>query len=236
MCAGRCREPRCIRSPCRGSQRLRRALGGTRILLAAAPTAPPCFCRWQRSSLLHRGFFTRRTIRRVDAVRIHPCSPFCKTDKTETPVPGSDTGVLGGRGWIARAALLKTAHWAVFTLSSATAPQLFESTLASPFSRQIKQKLQYPVRILESLVGAGGFEPPKLKAADLQSVPIGHSGTRPYLFLQSRGLPVYVTTESAICQPIIWAGRKKRRNKGREYKSPPARVRFTASGREGFSA
>ncbi len=128
MCAGRCREPRCIRSLCRGSQRLHRALGGTRILLAAAPTAPPCFCRWQRSSLLHRGFFTRRTIRRVDAVRIHPCSPFCKTDKTETPVPGSDTGVLGGRGWIARAALLKTAHWAVFALSSATAPQLFEST------------------------------------------------------------------------------------------------------------
>ena len=167
------------RNPGRGSQRLRRALGGTRILLAAAPTAPPCFCRWQRSSLLHRGFFPRRTIRRVDAVRIHPCSPF---------------------------------------------------------SRQIKQKLQYPVRILESLVGAGGFEPPKLKAADLQSVPIGHSGTRPYLFLQSRGLPVYVTTESAICQPIIWAGRKKRRNKGREHKSPPARVRFTASGREGFSA
>ena len=47
-----------------------------------------------------RGFFTRRTIRRVDAVRIHPCSPFFKADKTETPVPGSDTGVLGGRGWI----------------------------------------------------------------------------------------------------------------------------------------
>ncbi len=60
----------------RGSQRLHRALGGTRILLAAAPTAPPCFCRWQRSSLLHRGFFTRRTIRRVDAVRIHPLYKF----------------------------------------------------------------------------------------------------------------------------------------------------------------
>ena len=179
MCAGRCREPRCIRSPCRGSQRLRRALGGTRILLAAAPTAPPCFCRWQRSSLLHRGFFP--------------------------------AGLFGGS-------------------------MLFESTLATPFARQIKQKLRYPVRILESLVGAGGFEPPKLKAADLQSVPIGHSGTRPYSFLQSFGLPVYVTTESAICQPIIWAGRKKRRNKGRDHKSPPARVRFTSSGREGFSA
>ena len=37
------------------------------------------------------------------------------------------------------------------------------------------------------LVGAGGFEPPKLKAADLQSVPIGHSGTRPYsLFVSVR--------------------------------------------------
>ena len=39
-----------------------------------------------------------------------------------------NTGVLGGRGWITQAALLKTAHWAVFALSSATAPQLFEST------------------------------------------------------------------------------------------------------------
>ena len=162
-------------------------------------------------------------------------APFARQIKQKLRYP-LDTGVLGGRGWITRAALLKTARWAVFALSSATAPQLFESTLASPFSRQIKQKLQYPVRILESLVGAGGFEPPKLKAADLQSVPIGHSGTRPYSFLQSCGLPVYVTTESAICQPIIWAGRKKRRNKGRDHKSPPARVRFTASGREGFSA
>ena len=40
----------------------------------------------------------------------------------------NNAGVLGGRGWITRAALLKTAHWAVFALSSATAPQLFEST------------------------------------------------------------------------------------------------------------
>ena len=39
-------------------------------------------------------------------------------------------GPFGGRGWMSRAALLKTAHWAVFALSSATAPQLFESTLA----------------------------------------------------------------------------------------------------------
>ena len=41
------------------------------------------------------------------------------------------------------------------------------------------------ISTLVLLVGAGGFEPPKLKAADLQSVPIGHSGTRPYSVLQS---------------------------------------------------
>ena len=54
-------------------------------------------------------------------------APFSRQIKQKLRYP-LDTGVLGGRGWIARAALLKTAHWAVFALSSATAPQLFEST------------------------------------------------------------------------------------------------------------
>ena len=31
------------------------------------------------------------------------------------------------------------------------------------------------------LMGGGGFEPPKQVAADLQSVPFGHSGIRPYM-------------------------------------------------------
>ena len=31
-----------------------------------------------------------------------------------------------------------------------------------------------------SLVGDGGFEPPKALPADLQSVPFGHSGIPPY--------------------------------------------------------
>ena len=35
-----------------GPLRLLRALGGTRILQAAAPTAPPCIRRWRRSSPL----------------------------------------------------------------------------------------------------------------------------------------------------------------------------------------
>ena len=49
------------------------------------------------------------------------------------------------------------------------------------------------------LVGAGGFEPPKLKAADLQSVPIGHSGTRPYsLFAVLRTACIYYHRFSSL--------------------------------------
>ena len=33
-------------------------------------------------------------------------------------------------------------------------------------------------------MGGGGFEPPKQVAADLQSVPFGHSGIHPFDLLQ----------------------------------------------------
>ena len=53
----------------------------------AAKNSPPgCFCP----------FFCDGAA----AVRIHPPSLRESYYKTETPVPGSDTGVLGGRGWI----------------------------------------------------------------------------------------------------------------------------------------
>ena len=42
------------RLPGCGTQHPHRALDGTRVLLAAAPTTPPCFRRWRRSSLLQR--------------------------------------------------------------------------------------------------------------------------------------------------------------------------------------
>ena len=38
-----------------GTQHSLRALGGTRVLLAAAPTTAPCFRRWRRPQLLHCG-------------------------------------------------------------------------------------------------------------------------------------------------------------------------------------
>ena len=72
--------------------------------------------------------------------------------------------------------------------------------------RKIRTLLQSEIGSdFSCLVGAGGFEPPKLKAADLQSVPIGHSGTRPYTVFCSRGLPVYITTRERVCQLLFTA-------------------------------
>ena len=44
-----------------------------------------------------------------------PLRPFCTADKTETPVPGSDTGVLGGRGWIRTSSTI-TIRWMRFEI------------------------------------------------------------------------------------------------------------------------
>ena len=49
------------RFPGCGTQHPHRALGGTRVLLAAAPTAPPCFRHWRRSSSL-LGIFSGKII------------------------------------------------------------------------------------------------------------------------------------------------------------------------------
>ena len=106
---------------------------------------------------------------------------------------------MGWRGWITRAALLKTARRAVFALSLATAPQLFSSTRC--VRRKIVQNKKFNALSYVELflVGAGGFEPPKLKAADLQSVPIGHSGTRPYSFVSdARTACIYYHAQSSL--------------------------------------
>ena len=47
-----------------GSQHPFRALGGTHVLLAAAPTASPCFRHWRRSSLLQNPRFRPNASRR----------------------------------------------------------------------------------------------------------------------------------------------------------------------------
>ena len=153
--AGGCREPR---------------RKGTRVAAPSGcivPWAARASCWPQPQQLLPvsaagsgrrccTGAFPRRTIRRVDAVRIHPCSPFSRQIKQKLRYP-LDTGVLGGRVWIARAALLKTTHWAVFALSSATAPQLFEST--RPMSLALLQNKN--LSVLYTLRFFGGAKQPK---------------------------------------------------------------------------
>ena len=70
-----------------GSQRLLHALRGVRILLAAAPTTPPCFCRRQRSSLLqvpphrnvYRGCWIRRDSKRAATTAAYPLPFYCST-------------------------------------------------------------------------------------------------------------------------------------------------------------
>ena len=134
------------RNPGRGSQRLHRALGGTRILLAAAPTAPPCFCRWQRSSLLP--FESTRPIslallqnKNLSVLAYAEAFWWARVDYASRAAKNSPLGCF----------------YAVFC-DSAAAVRIHP---CSPFSRQIKQKLQYPVRILESLVGACGLREPR---------------------------------------------------------------------------
>ena len=54
----------------------------------------------------------------------------------------------------------------------------------------------------EKSVGRGGFEPPKLIAADLQSAPFGHSGTYPYEIGAGEGnrTPHLLITNQLLCQ------------------------------------
>ena len=104
---------------------------------------------------------------------------FCKT---ETPTPIRMLEFLVGAGSFASRAAKNSPQGCFCAVFGDSAAAVLIHPLMFLEKFRVKQKLQYPVRILELLVGAGGFEPPKLKAADLQSVPIGHSGTRPDSF------------------------------------------------------
>ena len=64
-----------------GAQRPLRALSGTRVLLTAAPTAPPCFRRRRRSSLLHI-FLTSPVYGSADGVTLSQNFTFSKDVKS----------------------------------------------------------------------------------------------------------------------------------------------------------
>ena len=66
-----------------------------------------------------------------------------------------------------------------------------------------KQKKTQHKTVSQKVMGGGGFEPPKQFAADLQSVPFGHSGIRPEFALISSD---YNTTDfgknQAFCEHL----------------------------------
>ena len=64
-----------------GTQHPHRALGGACVLLAAAPTTPPCFRHWRRSSSLHFGHFQRKNylyFANRENLRIFPVGLFTR--------------------------------------------------------------------------------------------------------------------------------------------------------------
>ncbi len=94
---------------------------------------------------------------------------------------------FGGGGWIRKPRTEEQSTGLFF-------PSCGTDVLFSPLppSQKIKTPPGYGEVFI--LVGAGGFEPPKQIAADLQSVPIGHSGTPPCCLAHSRALNYYSKT------------------------------------------
>ena len=104
---------------------------------------------------------------------------------------------------MSRAALLKKQPTGLFCAIFNDVAAAVRIHPPGEFSLVAKQNLSI-LSYAEVLVGAGGFEPPKLKAADLQSVPIGHSGTRPYsLFVSFAGRLVYSIMQKGFCQLFL---------------------------------
>ena len=90
-----------------------------------------------------------------------------------------------GRGWITQAALLKTAHWAVFAPSSATGPQLFESTRMKTQSF-CKQKTASISLRWRSFYGRGWITQAALLKTAHRAVFAPSSATGPQLFESAR--------------------------------------------------
>ena len=74
-----------------------------------------------------------------------------------------------------------------------------------PASTYVHMNLNHarlPIPPFPQGVGRGGFEPPKLIAADLQSAPFGHSGTYPYAIGAGEGNRTHnlSITNRLLCQ------------------------------------
>ena len=95
--------------------------------------------------------------------------------------------------------VLCSTNWAIWALSSGDRIWTYDLRVMSPTSFQTA-----PPRDIKKMDG-GGFEPPKQFAADLQSVPFGHSGIHPYGIIFHRAdrgtrTPNLLITNQLLCQ------------------------------------
>ena len=108
-----------------------------------------------------------------------------------------------GRGWTTQAALLKTAHWAVFALSSATAPQLFESTRMK-IQTFCKQKTANVSLRRRSFYGRGWIRTTEAEKQQIYSLsPLATREHAQILFTSVAGRLVYFIRLRAICQLLF---------------------------------
>ena len=76
--------------------------------------------------------------------------------------------------------VLCSTNWANWALSCGSRIWTYDLRVMSPTSFQTAPSRD-KCYLLKRRMGRGGFEPPKQVAADLQSVPFGHSGIHPYV-------------------------------------------------------
>ena len=86
---------------------------------------------------------------------------------------------------------------------------LAKSRLSNPPSQYPNAEKDQSFWIGLFLVGEDGFEPSKRNAADLQSVPFGHSGTPPYSVKVCRNRTCVLYHGISVCQELFYISAKK---------------------------
>ena len=147
----------------------RRIQQGSGTLHLRTPTAPtalrPKRPQWEICSQRHFNTGSEKTAGQgstpVQPMFFAPGQDFASVPRWWNCM-GTDSLACG------RATPVETVHWTVS-----------KSRLSNPSSPNTKKNESKSNDLLSFLVGEDGFEPSKRNAADLQSVPFGHSGTPP---------------------------------------------------------
>ena len=169
----------------------KRSLGGRGWITQAAHLKKP-----------RRGFFAAGTDGGGRCCSNPPATiPLMCFYKTETPVPGSDTGVLGGRGWIAQAAHLKKPRKGFFAAGTNGGGRCCSNPPACVSLLFVQKKNARVFLHKRSLGGRGWIRTTEAEKQQIYSLsPLATREHAHILFTARAGLPVYLTTAPGICQ------------------------------------